>query len=147
MSHQIDYKITNIVGQPTLDSIANMKRELTKNAKSVTSTLSGGHHGHIFLVLTAKEFVSIPGTVPVNRPVHPGPLPHIPAGATAAQISAAERAHQEAINLFDRYTGVEIALLAQVEEAIEPIYLSPIINEQTQSLDRDLSAVLNFRFK
>lgn len=152
MSQQIDYnklffpvkEITKIVGQPTLDSIANLKRELTKNAKSVTSTLGGGQHGHIFLVLTAHEFGSIPGTVPVNRPVHPGPLPQIPAGATAAQISAAERAHQESINLFDRFTGVELALLAQVEEAIEPIYLSPIINEQTQSLDRDLSAVLAY---
>ena len=39
---------------------------------------------------------------------------------------------------------MELALLAQVEQAIEPIYLSPIINDATQSLDRDLSAVLTY---
>ncbi|GFH54654.1 hypothetical protein CTEN210_11130 [Chaetoceros tenuissimus] len=121
MSQQIDYTklyfpvktATPIVGQPTIDSIANLKKELTKNAKSVTSTLGGAQHGHIFLVLTATDFNAIPGTVPVIRPVHPGPLPQIPVGATAAQISAAERNHQEAVNNFDRYTGVELALLAQ----------------------------------
>jgi hypothetical protein len=152
MSQQIDYNklffpvktVTTIVGQPTIDSIAKLKRELTKNAKSVSSTLGGAQHGHIFLVLSPNEFTGIPGTLPVTRTVHPGPLPQIPAGATAAQISAAERAHQEAVNQFDRFTGVELALLAQVEAAIEPIYLSPIINDQTQSLDRNLSDVLTY---
>ena len=33
--------VTTIVGQPTIDSIAKLKRELTKNAKSVSSTLGG----------------------------------------------------------------------------------------------------------
>ncbi|GFH49736.1 hypothetical protein CTEN210_06212 [Chaetoceros tenuissimus] len=152
MSQQIDYNklyfpvktATPIVGPPTTDSVAYMKKELTKNAKSVTSTLGGAQHGHIFLVLTDADFNAIPGTVPVIRPVHPGPLPQIPVGATAAQISAAERNHQEAVNNFDRYTGVELALLAQVESAIEPIYLSSIINEHTQSLDRSLSEVIAY---
>lgn len=151
MSQQIDYNklffpvktVSTIVGQPTTDSVAKLKRELTKNAKSVTSTLGGAIHGHIFLVLPTTEFTAIPGTLPVTRPVHPGPLV-LPIAATAAQISALERTHKDSVNLFDRYTGVELALLAQVEQAIEPIYLSPIINEATQSLDRNLSAVLTY---
>ena len=151
MSQQIDYNklffpvktVSTIVGQPTTDSIAKLKKELTKNAKSVNSTLGGALHGHVFLVLPTTEFAAIPGTQPVLRPVHPGQLV-LPIGATAAQISSLERTHKDSVNLFDKYTGVELALLAQVEQAIEPIYLSPIINEATQSLDRNLSGVLTY---
>ena len=151
MSQQIDYtklffpvkNITKIVGQPTSDSIAALKKEITKNSTSVTSILGGARHGHLFLVLSPVNFNAIPGTIPVVRPNHPGPLV-IPVPSTAAQIAHLERIHKDASNLFDRVTGVETALLAQLEEAIEPIYLSPIVNIQTQSLDRSLHEVLAY---
>ena len=82
MSQQIDYtklffpvkNITKIVGQPTSDSIAALKKEITKNTTSVTSILGGTRHGQLFLVLSPVDFHAIPGTLPVIRPNHPGPL-------------------------------------------------------------------------
>ena len=86
MSQQIDYnklffpvkEVTKIVCQPTSNTLAELVKELTKNAVSVTSTLGEVRHGHLFLVLSPNEFNAIPGTQPVIRPDHSGTLVILP---------------------------------------------------------------------
>ena len=135
--------ISKIVGQPTSETVTQLKRELIKNARSVPSNLGGGNNGHLFLVLPEQAFLALPGTTPVVRPNHPGQLT-IPANATAAQIATLERQHKESETAFFTFDAVEKALLAQVEEAVDQMHLLPIINQDTQSFEMPLRDVMTW---
>ena len=72
-------------GQPTLESLVRIFRQLERNAQKAHLTLGGGQLGYPFLILAQTLYNSIPSSTPVVRLVDPGsftPTPHpIPAGA------------------------------------------------------------------
>ena len=88
-STNIDYKTTNfeypvltkISGQPNYELLKTIKNELKANAASVPSNLGGGSNGHLGLVLTPAEYLTVSATA-YNRPIHPGTLV-IPQGPPA----------------------------------------------------------------
>ena len=49
-----------------------MWRQLKRNAQRIPTTLGGGNHGYLALLLTATEYINIPGTAAFNRPISPG---------------------------------------------------------------------------
>ena len=51
--------LTKIHGEPEYGNLKTMKDELKANAAAVTSDLAGGRHGHLGLVLTAPEMLSV----------------------------------------------------------------------------------------
>ena len=85
----IDYKTTNfeyptltkISGQPNYELLKSIKDELKANAASVPSNLGGGSNGHLGLVLSDVEYLTV-SPIAYIRPTHPGPLV-IPAGPPA----------------------------------------------------------------
>ena len=55
-----DYpELTKITGEPTITSLLKMKNELKANAQLVPSTLGGGQHGNLGLVLTTDEYKKV----------------------------------------------------------------------------------------
>ena len=64
--------LTKIYGQPTIDAIVQLFTEVKRNSQKVKCSLSGGQHGYLPLVISAADHLSIPGTVPFIRPMHPG---------------------------------------------------------------------------
>ena len=106
MSQHIDYVSTYfphkvpipIRGEPTHKDLKRLKTELRANASSVDSTLGGGDHGYLGLVLSDVEYLAIPtvnGT-PFVPPAYPGPLV-IPPTANAMQAVQARESHQEQV--------------------------------------------------
>jgi len=75
---------TPIRGLPTYNALKRLKTELQANASSVETDLGGGNHGYLGLVLTDKEYNSIPDTQPFEPPIYSPPLV-IPATATAIE--------------------------------------------------------------
>ena len=59
---------------------------------SVPTTLGGGNHGYLGIILTSAEYHRIVPANPLTRPPNPGVLVPNPSG-TAAQISSAEDTH------------------------------------------------------
>ena len=49
-----------------------MWRQLKRNAQRIPTTLGGCNHGYLALLLTATEYLNIPGTAAFNRPISPG---------------------------------------------------------------------------
>ena len=65
-------ELDRIHGKPTLDSLVTMFRQLKRNAQSVPTTLGGGKHGYLALLLPTSEYDAIEGTTPFHPPIDPG---------------------------------------------------------------------------
>ena len=68
-----EYKeLIKIHGKPTLDKIIKVWRQLKRNAQRIPTTLGGGSHGYLALLVTAIVYFNTPGTTAFNRPDAPG---------------------------------------------------------------------------
>ena len=48
--------LTAIRGEPTYETLHHLKNELKANASSVSTTLGGGNHGYLGMILTLAEY-------------------------------------------------------------------------------------------
>jgi hypothetical protein len=122
--------LTKVHGTPTYETLMTLSTELKANASSVPSTLGGGLYGHLGLILSAERYATLANSVPWTNPGNPGPFAP-PAGATAAQLEAAKDVWRELKYSFDFYQATEKALIAQVVDSIDPIYLRALLNRAT----------------
>ena len=77
--------LTRISSEPTFATLHQLLLELKANAVSVPSTLGGGAHGFIGIILSAVTYVTLAPMPPFVTPVHPGAL-RVPHGATQYQV-------------------------------------------------------------
>ena len=67
-----EYKeIDQIHGKPTIDLIVDIVNKLKCNAQCVPTSLGGGNHGYLGLVLSVTEYALIPGTSTFIKPTDP----------------------------------------------------------------------------
>ena len=85
--------LTSIRGEPTYETLHYLKKELKANARSVPTTLGGGNHGYLGMILKPAEYFRIAPTDPFTLPHNTGVLVSNPNG-TAAQIASAEKTHR-----------------------------------------------------
>ena len=64
--------LTKIIGEPNFESLTTLINELKSNAQSVHSTLGGGAHGHLGLVLSPNYYAVVAPMTPYVRPLFPG---------------------------------------------------------------------------
>ena len=69
--HQV---LDKIHGQPSLDTILPLLRQVKVNAQIVPTTLGGGQLGYLDLVISANDYAAILNSAPFQRPVNPGPF-------------------------------------------------------------------------
>ena len=62
--------ITNIVGEPTIESLTALHQLISGNAAYVVSNLEGCRHGYLTQTITSKEYISQTGYafVPLHNP-------------------------------------------------------------------------------
>jgi hypothetical protein len=139
--------LKKVHGKPTYESLEILTTKLKANAGSVPSTLGGGQHGHLGIILSAAHYTTLPHTVPWVHPVNPGPfVPPGPPPGTAAQIEAARDVWRELKQTFELYQATEKALVALIVEAIDLIYLRALLNRATGQYSTHIRAVLNHLF-
>ena len=63
-------EITKISGEPTYYTLQNLHKQIKSNAASVPSTLGGGQHGHLGLVLDPLKYQTI-SLISFHQPVDP----------------------------------------------------------------------------
>ena len=100
--------LTKIHGKPTYPTLQVLHTELKANAGSVPTTLGGGLHGHLGLLLTATSYATLQPTIPWVTPPNPGPFVPPPAGTTA-QINAARTVWAELHQQFEVCQATEKA--------------------------------------
>jgi hypothetical protein len=115
--------LTPIVGKPTLATLTLLKLELYANAMFTESTLGGGNHGYLALVMSAAEYSLQPGTVPFVEPANPGEQPPHPPAATAPQMTEADRCHDYNVAKYAEYWAIHAQLKLQLIDAIHSTYI------------------------
>jgi hypothetical protein len=78
--------LPKVTGEPTFEDLKVIRRLLNTNAMSVSSYVGGGRHGHLGIIMTHEESLSIAADV-FPLPANPGASPEVVAGMTAAVIA------------------------------------------------------------
>ena len=97
---------------------------------SVESNLGGGQHGNLDLTMTAEEYTEQTGFAFVP-PYNPGDYPQS-MGIAQEQALGTETFRQNQV-MFRKHTTVDKALKMQIVTAVEPVLLSPLVDNFTGS--------------
>jgi hypothetical protein len=133
--------LMRIHGKPTYESLQNGLIELKANASSVPSTLGGGRHGHLGLLMSDARYTALAHTVPFITPSNPGPFVP-PVAGTGPQIEAAKDVWKELQQTFEICQATEKVLIAQIAETIDPVYLQALLNRATGQYSYSIRALL-----
>ena len=119
-----------IDGEPTYESIKTVHDILKSNAASVPTTLGGGAHGHLGLVLNPTVYLVVTGANFVS-PANPGVTATIPTGSTTAQIGVLTRQFNSDYKIYTECGRTEQALKQLLLGAVDDIYVSSLRNQYT----------------
>ena len=114
--------ITPITSEPNYASLKNLKDQLKANAASIPTTLGGGNHSYLSLILSPATYATITAT-PFQEPNYPGQYPNIPAGTNAANTSTIICHHTEDLRQWHECKNVITTLKNQLLLAIDNIYI------------------------
>ena len=140
-------QIPPISGQPTYDSLKNLRDLLKANAASFPSSLGGGNHGYLGLILTPAVYATVaPGTAFVIPP-NPGPTANLVGATTQPQINARLRTHAEQLRQWKEYKNVNDAIKNQLIGAIEPMFIRGLRNQHVGFLNQSIQNILQYLFR
>ena len=120
--------LPNIGGEPTIEGLIEIHRFISGNVASVALKLRGGRHRHLTLTMTAKEYTEQTefAFVPPNNP---GDYPQS-MGSAQEQALGTEK-FQKNQALFRKYTAMDGAFKKKIVTEVEPVFLSPLVDQLT----------------
>ena len=113
---------TKHVGIPTYASVTALHQILCTNAAGIISNGGNGALGLLRLCISGAEYTALSGT-PFVLPLNPGGGPTIPHNAGAVLIANRTNTYKEDKRIYDEWNAVDGALVAQIFEALDEIYL------------------------
>jgi hypothetical protein len=122
--------IPTIHGEPDYAAISNIVQLMYGNAASLPTTLGGGQHGHVGLIMTPILYTTLSNT-PYTLPVDPGPSPIHARNAAGAAIETTRLNHQEEQQIYDNNQNMDDALKTQIIDTINDTYLCELQNKYT----------------
>ena len=66
--------LDKIHGQPTIDTVSRILRQVKRNAQKVQTALGGGQLGYLALCISAEVYNNLPNSALFIRPVRPDPF-------------------------------------------------------------------------
>ena len=119
--------VTKIHGQPTSHDLTNLEKEIISTLANIPTTLGGGNHGHVGVIMDPTEYNTMTGGTAFVNPVNPGIYPAgLAVNAAAGTRARAEAEHKELINQFETFEGVRLGTKDLILEAVDNEYLSEI---------------------
>ena len=134
-----------IVDEPTYETLKELKDQLKANATSIPTTLGGGNHGYLGLILSPAAYATISPTAFVE-PAYPGQHPTIPAGTNAANTSAIIRHHTEDTRQWREFKNVSTALKNQLLSAVDDIYVRALRDRHVGYMNQSIRNLLTHLF-
>jgi hypothetical protein len=117
--------LPNVIGEPTFEELKVFWRLLNTNAMGVSSSVGGGRHGHLGIIMTNEEYFTIAADVfPV--PNNPGASAEVVAGMKAAVIAEMTRLNRDATQVYHTYHNVNQATKKLIIEAFNDAYLNAL---------------------
>ena len=119
--------VTKIHGQPTSHDLTNLEKEIISILANIPTTLGGGNHGHVGVIMEPTDYSTMTGGIAFVNPANPGIYPTGLALNAAAGTRAREEAiHKELIAQFETLEGVKLGTKDLILEAVDNEYLSEI---------------------
>ena len=137
--------LTPIAGEPTYQTLKELKDQLKANAASIPTTLGSGHHGYLGLILSPAAYATISPTA-FAEPAYPGQHPTIPAGTNAANTSAIIRRHTEDTRQWREFKNVSTALKNQLLSAVDDIYVHALRDRHVGYMNQTIRNILTHLF-
>ena len=137
--------ITQITGEPNYKSLKHLKDQLKANAASIPTTLGGGNHGYLGLILSPAVYTTIAATQFVE-PIYPGQHPNVPAGTSAANTSTIVRRHTEDLCQWREFKNVNTALKNQLLTTIDDIYVHALKDRHVGYMNQSICTILQHLF-
>eukprot|EP00957_Ditylum_brightwellii_P098978 7539913-Ditylum_brightwellii.AAC.1 len=114
--------------------------QLYSNAGANPTGLGGGQHGHIGLVMDPELYTTLSATVYL--------APTVPNCTPPGTLTAVEREEVEKINLkakgeYDDHNTMQEVLKAQIQEAVDDVYIRQLINKYTGYLGVSIHDLLD----
>ena len=149
-SANVDYKSTHfeypvlskIHGPPTYDTLNQLYNEIKANASSVPSSLGGGGHGHLGLVIPQEQYALL-SNFPYVRPRQPPPF-FLPPNTDPQTAQLLRDTHMENLRTFCEFIGVENALKQQLVAAIDASWLQAVRNPIANSITMPVVDVIQY---
>jgi hypothetical protein len=116
--------IPTIQGEPYHGYISKMVQLMYGNAASLPTTLGGGQHGHVGLIMTPILYATLTFE-------HPGPVPIHPNNANKAQRESQRLEFKEDRRIYENHINMDNALKAQVIDTINVTCLCELRNKYT----------------
>ena len=117
-----------IEGEPDYSTISQLIQGLYGNAASLQTSLGGGLHGHVGLIMPVELYTTLTA-IPYEAPDNPGTIPV--AAANAAIRDANKARHTKARRIFDNHHNMDDALKTQIIDAVNDVYLCDLRNKYT----------------
>lgn len=133
--------VISITGEPTYEDLTALRDRVYANAASVPSTLGGGAHGHLGMVMPNDVYaVVVPETAWVDPIVPPDPV----FDGTTAQIAEQNRAYQNNLKAFNECTNLQKALVQYIAASIDDLFIKPYHRPYIQLLGRTTKETLTW---
>ena len=119
-----------IGGEPNYVTINTMMQLLYGNSASLPTTLGGGQHGHIRIIMIPQLYTTLANT-PYESPPDPGITPNHATGASAAIRKTDFLVHKEERRIYENHQTMEDALKSIIIDAVDEVYISKLRNKYT----------------
>ena len=145
ISNAFPTPITTITDEPNYESLKTLKEQLKANAASIPTTLGGGNHGYLGLILSPAAYTTITATQFVE-PVYPGQHPNVPPGTSAANTSTIVHRHTEDLRQWREFKNVNTALKNQLLSALDDIYICALKDCHIRFMNQSIRTILQHLF-
>ena len=141
-------ELERIHGQPTIHQIVlRVYKQLKQNASSVPTTLRGGQHGYLPLVLTNEQWNNIPTVEEFRRPVNPGPFAPRAGRATNAEVAIDKARWEHRVTDYNTCQHLEATLRNQLASAFDYEILDGLRDRITNTLHTSIPNIIKYLFK
>ena len=137
--------ITKITSEPNYESLKHLKDQLKANAASIPTTLGGGNHGYLGLILSPAAYTTIAATQYVE-PIYPGQHPNVPAGTSAANTSTIICRHTEDLRQWRKFKNINTTLKNQLLTSIDDIYVHALKDRHIGYMNQSIRTILQHLF-
>ena len=129
----------------TTKALKPSKDQLKANATSIPTTLGGGNHGYLGLILSPAAYATIAANQFI-KPIYPGQHPNVPAGTNAANTSTIACRDTEDLRQWREFKNVNTALKKQLLSALDDIYVRTLKDRHVGYMNQSIRTSLTHLF-
>jgi hypothetical protein len=116
--------------KPTPAEIRQLRKELYDNAQAIATSLGGGQHGHLGLLMPTTDYATMAGAAPCAIPAPPI-TPDYTGASTTVECKAMKDAHTAAKTTYTEACAFHNFIKAQIIKAVPELYIGIILADDT----------------